>query len=73
MSPSRSLHRLENSKSKEILSYDGNSKYDDGDQIPVIDAEMPEIQRLYKAVAERSARCTLSMDRWLGPTARSGV
>ena len=39
------VYRLENSEFKEVLSYDGNSKYNDGSGLPVIDAEMAEIER----------------------------
>jgi hypothetical protein len=39
------VYRLENSQYREILNYAGNSKYNDGNPIPVIDAEMPEIER----------------------------
>jgi hypothetical protein len=39
------IYRLENSQYREILRYAGNSKYNDGNPLPVIDAEMPEIER----------------------------
>jgi len=39
------VYRLLNSRYREILSYAGNSKYNDGNPMPVIDAEMPEIER----------------------------
>lgn len=39
------VYRIENSDVREVLSYDGNSKYNDGNPMPVIDAEMPEIER----------------------------
>ena len=39
------VYRLVNSQYREILNYAGNSKYNDGNPIPVIDAEMPEIER----------------------------
>jgi hypothetical protein len=40
-----SVYRLANSRYTEVLNYSGNSKYNDGNPIPVIDAEMPEIER----------------------------
>jgi hypothetical protein len=40
-----SVYRLVNSQYREILNYSGNSKYNDGNPLPVIDAEMPEIER----------------------------
>jgi len=39
------VYRLVNSQYREILNYAGNSKYNDGNLMPVIDAEMPEIER----------------------------
>jgi len=39
------VYRLEVSEYREILNYAGNSKYNDGNPMPVIDAEMPEIER----------------------------
>lgn len=39
------VYRLENSRYREILKYAGNSEYNDGNRMPVIDAEMPEIER----------------------------
>jgi|HubBroStandDraft_3_1064219.scaffolds.fasta_scaffold55475_3 hypothetical protein len=40
-----SVYRLVNSRYREVLSYAGNSKYNDGNPLPVIDAEMAEIER----------------------------
>jgi hypothetical protein len=40
-----SVYRLVNSQYREILNYAGNSQYNDGNPLPVIDAEMPEIER----------------------------
>jgi hypothetical protein len=39
------VYRLEVSGYREILNYAGNSTYNDGNPLPVIDAEMPEIER----------------------------
>lgn len=39
------VYRLVNSQYREILNYSGHSKYNDGNPLPVIDAEMPEIER----------------------------
>lgn len=39
------VYRLVNSQYREILNYSGHSKYNDGNPMPVIDAEMPEIER----------------------------
>jgi hypothetical protein len=39
------VYRLDKSGSRELLSYDGHSRYNDGNAMPVIDAEMPEIER----------------------------
>lgn len=39
------VYRLVNAQYREILNYAGNSKYSDGNPMPVIDAEMPEIER----------------------------
>ncbi len=39
------VYRLENSEIKQVLSYYGNSKYNDGSGLPVIDAEMAGIER----------------------------
>lgn len=39
------VYRLVNSRYVQILKYDGNSKYGDGNPMPVIDAEMAEIER----------------------------
>jgi hypothetical protein len=40
-----SVYHLVNSQYREVLSYAGNSKYQDGNPMPVIDAEMAEIER----------------------------
>jgi hypothetical protein len=37
------VYRLEKSHYSEILNYEGKSRYDDGNPLPVIDAEMPQI------------------------------
>ena len=39
------VYRLDKAGTRELLSYDGHSKYNDGNAMPVIDAEMPEIER----------------------------
>ena len=39
------VYRLESPKIKRVLRYYGNSKYNDGTGLPVIDAEMAEIER----------------------------
>ena len=39
------VYRLVVSRYVQILKYDGNSKYGDGNPMPVIDAEMAEIER----------------------------
>lgn len=47
-----SVYRQVNSQYAQVLKYDGNSRYGDGNPIPVIDAEMAEIERrlhLWKA------------------------
>jgi hypothetical protein len=39
------VYRLDEAGTRELLSYDGHSKYNDGNAMPVIDAEMPEIEK----------------------------